>query len=290
MAKVILFVLTLCLSSFGWAARNLVLVPGFFNSAIPAPEKNGNPWAQPYFSQDIVKNLAKSGDRIWVVDNLNPVGDVVENGERLIRFLENHRNEFASNEIVLIGHSAGGLYSLYAIQHSSLNLNHLVTISTPFRGLKFLQTLVDRNIPLENLMAPFCLKNLLGLLDYQVTAFLRTIQIQKPLRLDVFGGYQSESFRVWDFRYLSAPLVIFQQIAGEPSDGIVTVSSSLDTSVLSQYSPKVQVVTHQELLPLEHWEQVADANIFNLIGVVNLGSLKEAQQKMFSNLLKTAGL
>jgi pimeloyl-ACP methyl ester carboxylesterase len=285
-----LFVFCLGLWAHAAAPANLVLVPGFFSSAIPAPEGLGNPWAQPYFSHDIVRSLATRATKLWVVDTLDPVAGVQENGERLIRFLRNRQKDFAGQPVVLLAHSAGGLYSLYAAANSDLPIEHIITIGTPFRGLKLLQAIDDQGIPFDELVAPFCLKNLLGLKEVPVRNFIANLQLKHPVRLDVFAGYQGTSIAFWDWRVLSPPLVPFQALIGEPSDGIVSVKSALDvTDLMKRNVNNLSVQVHQQTIDLEHWEVVIDAELTRLYGIQNTGSLRQAQLQTYSDILHQSG-
>ena len=294
MSKIFVIFTALCLTQFSFAAKQIVLVPGFFSSAIPAPQTGGNPWKQPYFSQDIVQSISRNGDHVWVVDNLNPVGGIQENGERLIQFLNQHlanlNDAEKSEQLILVAHSAGGLYSLYAAAHSDLPISRLITLSTPFHGLNFLDNLEQAHLPLEALAAPFCLENLLGLRESSVQGFLSTVRIRRPLRMDVFAGYQPVGLMTWNFRVLSPPLVAFQVFIGEPSDGIVAVRSSMDASALTAQNPSLQLVIHPSPIALEHWELVVDSQMYRLIGVLNIEGLRRAQTQSYRDIFSESGL
>lgn len=284
----LLFVLLLTLSAQAFAARNIVLVPGFFSSAIPAPSAGGDPWKQPYFSQDIVKYLARSGDRLWVVDNLNPLGGVAENGQNLISFLQAHKARM-QEPILLIAHSAGGLYSLYAAAKSDFPIHHIITVSTPFAGLKLLENLEHLQVPVDQLAPPFCLENLLGLKEEAVVGYLKDLTFRRPLRIDVFAGYQKPSLATWDWRNLSSPLLPFQALILEKSDGIVSVQSSLAATPLLGRKANLNLQIHQEPIGLEHWEFNLDADFSVAFGVLNLSGLRNAQEWAYYKMLKKAG-
>jgi pimeloyl-ACP methyl ester carboxylesterase len=292
--KKVLFAFVFCLGLSAQAAlTNLVLVPGFFNSAIPAPDHFGNPWEQPYFSHDIVRQLSTLTTKLLVVDNLNPVGSVADNGTRLINFLKAHEQEFGGKPITLLAHSAGGLYSLYAAAYSDLPINQVITVSTPFRGMRLFAAIEEQGIPIETLTAPFCLKNLMGLREAAVQNFLSSLQFKHPLRLDVFGGYQPTGLAFWDWRVLSTPLVPFQALIKEPSDGIVTVDSALNpvglASLVTRNRSTLNLQIHKEVLNLEHWEVILDAELTRLYGILNVGSLREAQKKIYTYILQQSG-
>jgi len=287
----IIFGFVLCLGLSAQAAlTNLVLVPGFFSSAIPAPAQFGNPWTQPYFSQDIVQYLSKRATNLWVIDTLDPLGSVSANGIRLINFLRNRQKDFNGQPVVLLAHSAGGLYSLYAAANSDLPISQIITVSTPFRGLEVLTAVENQGIPIETLSAPFCLGNLMGLKEVPVQKFLSGLQFKHPLRMDVFGGYQGTGLEFWDWRILSSPLVPFQALINKPSDGIVSVDSSLNPSgLIARNQGLLDLQVHKQVLNLEHWEVVLDASLTRLYGVQNTGSLRRTQLQTYSSILQQSG-
>ncbi|MGZ5278401.1 MAG: esterase/lipase family protein, partial [Pseudobdellovibrionaceae bacterium] len=247
-------------------------------------------WLQPYFSQDIVEYLSKKTTNLWVVDTLDPMGSISTNGTRLINFLRNRQKDFKGQPVVLLAHSAGGLYSLYAAANSDLPISQIITISTPFRGLELLTEIENQGIPIETLSAPFCFGNLMGLKEIPVQKFLSGLQFKQPIRMDVFAGYQTTGLAFWDWRILSTPLVPFQALINEPSDGIVSLNSSLNPSgLIARNQGLLDLQVHRQPLNLEHWEVILDANISRLYGVQNIGSLRRAQQEAYASVLQQSG-
>ncbi len=291
--KTVLFLLAFCFGLFAQAATynyNLVLVPGFFNSAIPAPNRFGNPWEQPYFSREIVKAVSTKVAKVWVVDTLSPLGGIKENGERLIQFLVDHKTQFGDVPVVLLGHSAGGLYAMYASAHTTLPINHIIAFNTPFRGLKFLTELERKGIPIEELAAPFCLSNLIQLEETPVQNFIKGLQFNRKVRMDVFASYQTTSLALWDYRYLSSPLLPFQALMNEPSDGIVTLKSALNPSDLqAKNNGLLDIQVHTKPFALEHWEAAVDPDLTRLYGVLNVGSLSQAQFETYFSIMEQSG-
>lgn len=283
----------------GARPKHVVLVPGFFNSAIPGSSEDGNPWRQPYFSRDIIDGLVTAGYRPWVADNLNPVGSIEENGQRLVQFLVKKSADFGNDSVILVGHSAGGLYALWALSSHGgieipLDIHRLVTVGTPFLGLDFLKSLERKGVPVQELITPFCLKNVMGLTEEKVHDFLSSIQFQKPLRIDSFAGYQPTGSDFWNFQVLSGPLRFFQLLIAEPSDGIVSVRSALGLQALNNQNHNqnefLSTYIHRETIDLEHWELSADYRILKLSGVLNTSPLRREQRSSYVKILRAAGL
>lgn len=89
---------------------------------------------------------------------------------------------------------------------------------------------------------------------------------------------------------LSPPLAVFQALIREPSDGIVSVRSSLGASALFTRNPSLELNIHREWIDLEHWEFIANAQLFALMGVLNIGSLQTAQSRAYRDILRLSGL
>lgn len=271
------------------AEKVFILVPGFFNSAIPSlPLKMSlpemlNPWEQPYFSKDVINVFKKEKVRVHVVKNLSPLGGIRENGELLADYLE--QVPCSSCEMTIIGHSAGGLYALWALSHKNFPVKKLITLSTPYGGLKFLESL-NQNVPgLESALNFFWMENLVNLTADKVAQELSQIKIQQTLVLEVHAGYQSTSLFINDWENLSWPLAILQQLADGPSDGIVTVKSSLSARGYD-FGPQVHMQIVEDLIPIEHWEMAADSRFFRFLNVWNYQEIAFAQRELFRGFIK----
>jgi hypothetical protein len=82
-------------------------------------------------------------------------------------------------------------------------------------------------------------------------------------------------------------MMITQALTGEDSDGIVSVRSSLGIPALHTKSGRFAAINiHQDLIPLEHWEQTLDYRWFPKIGVVDINFIHEKQIEFYSNLAK----
>jgi pimeloyl-ACP methyl ester carboxylesterase len=256
-----------------------ILVPGFFNSSVPAPQKNIlDPWDQPYFSKEIISVFLKSNYKVYIAKNLNPVGSLDENAKLLVQFLDQVPCDHC--EMQIIAHSAGGLYSLKALTLKKFPVKKLITLSTPFAGLQFLDHFRSDAPGLDSVLKFICLENLQDLTAAHVKDFMKTIKVQQPLQLFMFAGFQKTSIFFNDWNNLSWPLIFFQNFMSEGSDGIVTVQSSLAGA---QYN--VATVVQQSVVPIEHWEMIADQRFFSAIGVWNYPQIGQAQEKLYQYLI-----
>jgi len=252
----------------------VVLVPGFFNSF--APE---------YFSQDIVRTFEQKGFKVFVAEKLDPVGSIEENGSRLLPQLKKiFENE--TGRINIVSHSAGGLYSLYAIFHGKLNVKNLITISTPYAGIDFLQVLRDHSAVLKKVTDLAYLQGLRQLTPPYVDQFLKTIRVPDDVSIYAYGGYQPRKVDVWNAKNLSSVLILTDTFIPKESDGIVSFVSSQSLRNIktdSQKSPKMYIDPNY-VFNLEHWEQVLDYKHFVLLGTRNVGIIRDRQIEFYTGI------
>jgi len=251
----------------------VVLVPGFFNSLADGSSQG------PYFSATIIQAIRAQGHQVYVVNNLLPVGNVESNAKRLLDYL--HRLEqipaVAQDGLILIGHSAGGLYSLRALTLDPfLPVTTVATISTPFNGVNFIEKLTDSAI-IRKLVEWIRLEAMLELTGPGVKSILRTIRIPERVRLISSGGAQKPCFLLGCARAekLSWLLTISGHLNGEDSDGVVPYASAL--GVRAEYAEGVH---------LEHWEQVLDSRAFSLLGVANTNYVEREQRRFYTALMQ----
>jgi len=271
---------TLLLSAQSSAATQskqkvIILVAGFFNSF--APE---------YFSDDIIQTLAKTGYTVFVAEKLNPVGTIEDNGERVLRIFNQVHNKYPQADITALGHSAGGLYSLYAINKGAHYIKNLITVSTPFDGVEFIQRLRQDSEIIKKL-TDFCfLDGLRQLTKPFVKNFLSTIKVPSHLKIYSYGGYQPVSLDVFDAANMSAVLSVTDSYITGPSDGIVGFNSATAVTqipTLEKTYIKVNAIT-STYVNLEHWEQVLDYRNFILLGTPNIELVKNRQIKFYSKI------
>ncbi len=274
MLQRVLASLAFIFSSTLMAQPSVVLVPGFFNSF--APE---------YFSQAIINTFEQKGYKTYVVEGLDPIGTIEENGEKLIPLLQKITQ--AEGEAPnIVAHSAGGFYSLYAINKGQFKVKNLVTVSTPYEGLDFIQAWRDKSSLFSELMN-FCkLEGLRQLTPPYVAEFMKKVRVPDQLQIFTFGGWQPRSLDIWNAKNLSGVLRVTDHFIPGDSDGIVSFKSSLGIRNLLTRSNKSakMYVDPNYVIPLEHWEQVLDYRNFVLLGTRNIDVVRDRQVQFFSGI------
>lgn len=268
----------------------VVLVPGFFNSlapSIPVAGESQNPWKDPYFSRSISAAIQAQGFDVYVVNNLKPVGGIAANGELLIQFLTSLQSKLrADQKMYLVCHSAGGLYSLYASGKTSLPITKIVTVSTPYSGLRFLDNVQGFASKIDYLLQWISLGNLLELNRKNVTEFMNKLKVPDDLSVQVYGGFQSPGLLWFDAKQLSSVLMITDALGGDSaSDGIVTWDSAFAVkNFVSKSGRNIAPKLMKDYAHLEHWEQVVDHRLFFPLGVLNLDYIKREQDRFYAQL------
>lgn len=258
----------------------VVLVPGFFNSFTPE-----------YFSADIVETFEAKGFKVYVARGLNPIGTIEDNGARLEKLMtEIEQSEKTATDATvhfnLVSHSCGGFYSLFVANRQKFSIRNILTISTPYKGIEFVQKWLDDSSIFKLLAQLAYLDGVVQLTESGVTKFLSGIKVAPETKIIAFGGFQDKSFDVWNARYLSTPLRVTSHYISEKSDGIVGYSSALALgSILTTKNTKaIQLKDPNFFLPLEHWEQVLESSSFILLGIRNTGYIRREQVRFYNGL------
>ncbi|OFZ30182.1 MAG: hypothetical protein A2622_10065 [Bdellovibrionales bacterium RIFCSPHIGHO2_01_FULL_40_29] len=254
----------------------LVLVPGFFNSFTPE-----------YFSNDVVSAFTKKGMKTYVAKGLNPIGTIADNGSRLeiildqIKALEGQKVQFN-----IVAHSAGGFYSLWVAHRQKFTIKNLYTISTPYKGVEFIQTWIDKSFLFRTLTELAYLEGLKELSASGVQSFLNTVRVSPETKIIAFGGFQEEGLDITDARNISVPLRVTSHFISSKSDGIVAYSSALGLGSIKTTESKQaqQFLVSNIAIKLEHWEQVLEPNAFIFLGVRNIGYIQREQIRFYSSL------
>jgi pimeloyl-ACP methyl ester carboxylesterase len=272
----------------------VVLVPGFFSSLAAGYIRinpNDRLEVKPYFSKAIVEALESSSCSVFVVETLAPLASLEGNGERLFRFLEGLKVKIGHRPIHIIGHSAGGLYALYAVsKNPSLNVRSVYTISTPYFGSDLVDRMADSAPAIEKAVEFIDFRSLQQFRRSRVGDFISKLRVPDSLKIYSLGSVQKRGglFGFTNAKKLSWPMAITDAVAKADSDGIVTSASAVGVGVpLFTLHGRLAVIhslgTH---IPLEHWEQVQDYRIFTLLGVTNVAYIKQTQQTLYAGIAK----
>lgn len=274
--KIVIFTAALTMSCLSHANDVVVLVPGFFNSF--APE---------YFSHDIVGSFKNKGFKVYVAQGLNPIGTIAENGSRLEKVLEQiEAAEGSKVTFNVIAHSAGGFYTLWVANRQKFDIKNIFTVSTPYKGVEFVQTWINQSFLFRELSELAYLDGLVELTATGVKNFLSSIRVAPTTTLYSFGGYQTSGIDFTNARNLSWPLRITNFYTSEKSDGIVGYSSALALGEIKTTDNKTakQFRDPNFFLALEHWEQVLDGRSFLMLGVLNPNYIRNEQIRFYTGL------
>ncbi len=205
-----------------------------------------------------------------------------------------YQREFPNNEVplTLIGHSAGGLYALYATTiGANLPVKNIFLLSTPLEGSK----LADRIVPEVFKYIDGRILDLRGLEQIKpenVNKFLQDIRIPSKVNVYAVGSSQDTPGLFGnrlDSKYLSIALSITGKIIGEECDGIIERASAYayNTMILTDRGDILNIQRLEHLHgKLEHPEQVLDSEVFWLGATMNTRFIDQEQKRMFTNIGK----
>ncbi|MGZ6480124.1 MAG: esterase/lipase family protein [Bdellovibrionales bacterium] len=279
--------LTLFFSSALHAQEKIaILVPGFFN--IPGQKANAG---LTYFSKTIVSAVQAAGYLPIVINDLNPVGSILENGERVRQELNEIAIRYPQAKLTVLAHSAGGFYVGHALTvQPSLPITNVVTISTPYAGAELVELL--KRVPgYKTITAALNLTNLNEFQSQSMQQTLASLRIPQHVRWIALGAAQPTCrlLSCAQAQNMSWLLSLAWRFAKMTGDGVVATDSATakGLSVMSQEGPAMKIETWPDfVIPLEHWEIVLDADFFSIVGVVNTGWIKETQRSVFTQILQ----
>lgn len=270
----VLFIAGLSQSAMAQLApqKTVILIPGFFNSA-----------TSNYFSDRIVQLLKSQNLNVVVPTGMNPVGTIEENGEHVLKILNQVRATYPNTEINIIAHSAGGLYSLYAINHGAYFVNQLITMSTPYDGLEFIEAWRKYSTEFSLITDISYIQGLRQLTKPYVRKFLATVKVPRTLKVYAYGGHQPRSIEVLDAENLPAPFLVPAAFTTGDTDGIVSFQSSTETTLIRTLEKTfIKVQSEKKLfIALDHWEQVIDYNHFTFLGIQNTQVVQDRQSDFY---------
>lgn len=270
-----------CISSTSFS-KTLLLVPGFFNSAIPGDlNKIGT---RIYWSEDIRSVFRDAGYKVFVVDNLSPVGSIEANGSRLLEYIKNYQGQFdGDGSFDIVAHSAGGLYTLYANNKEPLPINRLVTINTPFDGVEFIETISDYFPQIVTIEKRLNLMSINQLRPANVRRLLSKLKAVPHFPIRAYTGFQPRGRNYYNAAFLSPVFYVTQSFMNQGSDGIVTYNSALGRSK----SLDIEVDgTTEDYIHLDHWKQTAGSDLFKLLGMTNTDYIRKEQKRFYHKVLK----
>lgn len=306
MHKIGFFIFAFFFSIYTLAANPkglVVLIPGTLNSLAPGDIRL-NPISNvtelnPYFSEAVVQSFESHGFAVIVIHDLNPTGDPVDNGQIAldqIRSWYNQNAQVAKTPITLIGHSAGGLYALYAASEAKeLPVQKVFMVATPLGGVEFANEVFSKNEYLRK-FEEFCaatspgffdLRGLPAMTSAKVSAFLKTLRLSPEVQLYALAGEapKSELFSSFDARNMSPFFNFTSEPITGPSDGMVSVSSAYSVSSLSD----IPITPLKNIgLFLDHAKQVLDYRVFKALGNFNTDYIQLEQQRVYNELAKLA--
>lgn len=275
------FALSMGLLSFPLFGKTVLLVPGFFNSAIPA-NINGV-GTRVYWSEDIRSVFRAAGYKVFVVDNLNPVGTIEVNGKRLSEFINCHKDqlEIDDGQFDVVAHSAGGLYTLYANDKESLPIHRMVTVNTPFDGVEFVDSMTNYFPDIVTIEKKLNLLSINQLRPMNVRRILSQLKMLPQFPIRAYAGFQPRGKDYYDAFFLSPVFYITQAFMKNGSDGIVTYNSALGRT---KYL-KIEGIT-DDYIHLDHWKQAPGADIFKVLGMTNTDYIRREQKRFYSQVVK----
>lgn len=277
----------ICFSSSLWAQdKFIVLVPGFFNF----PGDSSQTLGLHYFSKAILETVREQGYTPIMIENLDPVGSVAENGARLRVDLQQLTTQHPHASFAAIGHSAGGLYLAWALDaQPNLPLDQVVTIATPYHGVDMIELL--KVIPgWRTLTAALNLKSLQEFENERMNGIFTRLRLPPHTRWIALAAAQPTCL-LWscaDAANQSWLLSLAWTFNHNAGDGVVSVQSALGqnfTWIATDGQRKPLENWADFVIPLEHWEIALESRMFPLLGVQNPRWIEQQQRQVFTQIL-----
>ena len=284
----VLFVVLFALvcSSVGRADERkpvVVLVPGFFNSVTPGHVRDGK--YVPYFSSVIVDTLKERGYPVAVATRLAPVDTVEQNGDRLVEILVEISCRFPGREMIVLAHSAGGLYSMRALTlRPDLPVSTLVTLATPYGGVDFIEKIASHLPIAEKIATHLNLESLREFRPSNMERVLSRLAMPSRVRWIALTGQQPPCFLIncYQSRRLNWVLSITHALMKGQSDGVVTTTSALAGGL--SFAGLERWADFD--IGLEHGEMVQEAELFALLGVTDTPRIARRQREYIGEIFR----
>ena len=283
----------------GPAPVAVVLVPGVLNVLIPAFSKNSSDSV--YFAADIRDQFHKLGIQTHVVENLLPTSDLYENAQRTLADMEHwYKKTFpkGGTQIVMVGHSSGGLYSMRAAAlNTTLPIKKIIGISVPVEGtqlatafgLKKLNDLLDTSA--GKIITRYMDLRGLGQMAPETTrSFVSNSVFKDSIQLILTGGGQPSPVWAWEYfdsKFLYPLLSLTAAFIGSYSDGIVPFDSAMakNTKFGSGGAAHAVRLSHVDI-GLDHFEQILELRLLQLIGNRDLAYVAEKRRKFYTGIAR----
>ena len=282
-----------------------ILVPGTLNSFVPGGADDAELRAYPYFSKAVVDSVRARGFETHVVRGLAPTGRLEANGRQVLDDAQAwyfSRHPRADAPITLLGHSAGGLYALFAAaNHGRLPIDKVILVSTPLEGAR-LADFVMRGGPAAQKLwdalltyRPYLdLSGLKEMRQAEVARFLSVLRFEPNLKVYAVGGAQPIArgpLEASNPDFLSPPLELTGRAIAVESDGIVDTASAYGAGarLLTTTGEPVEIVRlREERAALDHPEQFMDYRLQGFLGTRSAWIIEGRQRGFYSRLLRAA--
>ena len=298
--------LTLCSHLAGAAPKALVvLIPGFGSSILHEIPPHDLPpeSVSPYFSATVAGTMIEAGYDVLALKGMGSAADFAVNGGRAISQINEYMLRYQGNPppVYLLGHSMGGLLSLYVTNEIGFEvpIKKIILLSTPLRGSKVANKIANGIIPLrvaekaaEALSGIVDLRGIVQMTTPKVDAFIAQLRLPAGIDIRAFSGVQPRNKLIlpsWDAPIQSPLYIPFAKLVGEDSDGVVGLSSSLPKTMAIPSIGKNRLMVQSEPLvaELDHEEQHMDYRVIeDLFQTDEVDFIDQKQREFYQHMIR----